>query len=294
MTAVILSIPDDPDAIPGWLERQLLGPDLERLVRELSVLHPAPADPPTLPEAIGGYREEILHSGLAAVPRPVLSLLLRTPALLPELQELVFTQGGSYWDEVSADPDLTARADRVVRRVRRVLEANPGAPPARRRGRWLIGHAVTALAAAAAVLAALYLGGWRPQPPPPPPKTTSGPGWGFTKIEQLPRDGGDTAVLRRLADLAAEWSNQRPDDVAGLDRRLIEFRAGCSALLLADDLPLSPENRKWLRLRCEDWAAAIDGHLRTLEETRDAVAVRAAADSTVRQIVAELRARAAS
>ena len=41
-------------------------------------------------------------------------------------------------------------------------------------------------------------------------------------------------------------------------------------------LPLSDENRTWLRLRCEDWAAAIDGHLRALEETRDAAAVGAA------------------
>jgi hypothetical protein len=79
-----------------------------------------------------------------------------------------------------------------------------------------------------------------------------------------------------------------------LARQLSDFRQGCSALLLAQDLPLSAPQREWLKLRCGDWAAAIDDHLRRLEATRDVAGVRTAADVTLTGIVKELRERAAA
>ena len=40
MTLVAFTIPDDPAALPGWLERRLVAPDFGRFVAELSAVFP--------------------------------------------------------------------------------------------------------------------------------------------------------------------------------------------------------------------------------------------------------------
>jgi hypothetical protein len=287
MTGVTLTLPDDPADVPGWLEGLLLGPDLDAAVAELAHVHgPAPAPP--LGEVLGPHEGAVMGGGLAALPRPSLGLLLRHPALLPELRDRVLTAGGPYWDRYLGRFD--AAADRVLARVGRTL-----APAEPVRGRGWKGYAVASLATAAAVLAAVYAaGGLRSRPIGPTPRPdpeVAAARWGFQKVDQLP--GGDAAALAALAGLADEWSRKRPDTPADLLQRLVEFRHGCGAVQLADALPLSAREADWLRLRCADWAAEIDGHIRALERTRDAVAVRAAADGTAARIAGELRARAA-
>ena len=296
MSSAVLTIPDDPAAVPGWLERRLLAPDLHRLVAELEAVHGPPPAPPRLDDVLGGHAPAVLADGLGRLPRPALSLLLRHPALLPELRDRVLVEGGAYWDRYLGD-DLTAAGEQVADGVRAALRAAEPAPARRRPARW-VGYAVTALATAAAALLGVYLAGWRPPPRQPGvqpgPETAAAAGWGFQKVRQLPRDATDAQTLSALADLASEWGKKRPETADELARRLVEFREGCAAIRLADGLPLSVPQRRWLDLRCGDWAAAIDHHLRTLEETRDVAAVRAAADRTTADIVRELRGRAAA
>jgi hypothetical protein len=289
VTGVVLTIPEDPDGLPGWLERQLVGPDLDRLVAELTVVHGRPPSRASLAAVLAGHRERVLAAGLGELPRPALCQLLRQPDLLPELQHMVLSEGGPYWDGIRDDPAESGAAERVTKRVMRAVaaESRPPRVPGRRSA-W-VGYAATALATAALVLAAVYLGG-----PPPGVAPRASAVWGFARVKELPRNAGDAAVLSRLADLAQEWANQRPTDADGLARRLMEFRLGCSVLLLDDDLPLSAPQQKWLRLRCGDWAAALDALLRRLDETRDVAGVRAAADATVAGIARELRDRAAA
>ena len=112
------------------------------------------------------------------------------------------------------------------------------------------------------------------------------------KVQSLPRDAGDATTLTALADLAAEWPKKRPDTALDLAHRLTEFRGGCAAIQIIA-LPLSEPQAKWVRLRCGDWAAEIDSHLRALEGGKDVASVRTSADRTAERIEAELRDRAA-
>jgi len=290
MTSPLLDIPDDPAVVPGWLEAELLGPRLGRLVAELDAVH-RPASEPLFDDVLAAHAPAVLARGLAALPRPALRLLLRNPVLLAELRDLVLADGGPYWDRYLVTPETTAAADRVAERVRTALAP---AEPTRPRGRWL-GYAGTAAATAAAVLAAVYLLGGVRGPalvgPDRPPEVAQAGGWGLARVGALP-PADDTATLAALARLADEWKKKRPETPTDLARRLVEFREGCAAIQLATDLPLTDANRRWLRLRCADWADEVDAHLRALEATRDVPAVRAAADATADRIARELRARA--
>ena len=276
MRTVVLTMPDEPDAVPGWLERELVGANLPRLVAELGVVHDAGGRTADLTAVLGRDRDALLAGGLAAIPRPVLSTLLTTPSLLPELQSLVFEFGGPHWDGVIAKTDLPADADRVGNAA---LAAIPVVPRRPARSRHWMERAVWGLAVAAAVVVAVNL------------STPASGGWGFNKIAELPRDGGPKAVFAKLADLADEWNKKPTADRLALAKRLSEFRLGCSALQAAD-LPLPDSESRWLKGRCTAWAALLDGHLRDLDATGDVPAVRASADATAASIARELRDRA--
>jgi len=292
MTSVVLTIPDDPAAVPGWLERHLLARDLNRLVAELETVHRPAVTVPVLDDLLGHHALGVLAGGLSGLPRQTLSMLLRHPSLLAELRDRVLIEGGSYWDHYLRTDGFAETGSRVADRVRAAVATSPPTP--RQNSFRRVGYAATAFATAAAVLVGVHLAGLRVPVATPGTEIVAGPGWGFQKVKQLPAAATDAQTLTALADLAAEWGKKTPATPAELARRLVEFREGCAAIQLAENLPLSDPNRQWLRLRCGDWAAALDGHLRTLEDTRDTAAVRTAADRTVAGLVAELRARAAS
>ena len=98
-------------------------------------------------------------------------------------------------------------------------------------------------------------------------------------------------MFGKFAELADQWNAKPTPDATALAQRLIEFRQGCAAIQLARDLPLPADDIRWLKLRCADWAAKIEDHLRTLEETGDTEAVQASVRSTIADIVLELTTR---
>lgn len=273
----LLAMPEDPTALPGWLDGTLLGPDLPQLVEELRVVH-RPGAKPNLDAVLGGSRDEFLARGFSALPRAVRSQLLRNPDLLLELPELVYRDGGHFWFAEPLPPDEQARSEQVAANVYAALRS---AEPRRTSGgRWAerVGW-VAALAAAVVVAVTVFGSG------------TASAGWGFNKIAELPRTGGAKAVYAKLADLADEWNKKPTDDRLSLAKRLTEFRLGCSALQAATDLPLPAAEVAWLKTRCREWSDRIDGHLRDLDATGDVAAVRAAATATAVSIARELRER---
>jgi hypothetical protein len=101
-----------------WLERQLVGPDLLDLVRELTVLHGNAAGPDAGAVFQEQHRSEILQRGLAALSEEQLQRLFRNPALLLQLQEWVLVDGGPYWDGVlSGSATLPIAAPSLVPRT---------------------------------------------------------------------------------------------------------------------------------------------------------------------------------
>jgi hypothetical protein len=307
MTLHALTIPDDPDDLPRWLERRLMAPDFGGFLAELSALFPAGTDPPRpLPDR---WQTMALTDGLQPLPPDVLTRLLLNPPLLAALQERIALDGGAYWDAVSErsdDPrDSFARGREAVERMlaadaaasqgtTTVRRANPNAgprPTSRGGGRGYKLWAIVSTGVAACLAVAVGLLTARGPGEPPIPKAQIA--WGWAKPGGLAADLRDPkAYLNTLAANVEEWSLHRPSDPAGLGNRIAEFRTGCTRLLHSAYGPLGPADKAWLLEQCRAWAKALDGHLQALDGGADPLVVRAGVDDTARVAAAALRERA--
>jgi hypothetical protein len=281
MSPILLTIPDAPGQLAGWLERQLVGLDLRRLVAELEAVHgPAPQVP--LRQTLGPHLARIVQGGLGGLPPEVMRRLLRQPLLLLELHEFVLVEGGHYWESVLAgSPRLEERVERGRRHVETLAHGRRTLAPGKADRRAWLG-VVLALAAGLLLLVGVWWQ-WRPSP---------ASGWGWDRPGALAANRTREEYLTGLADGANEWFNKRPETPQALAKRLNEFRAGCSTLILAEHGPLTPDDRTWLRGKCRAWAKKLDGHLADLEAGKDVEAVRGEADATVNQLIKALRTQA--
>jgi hypothetical protein len=322
MTLHVLEMPEDPAQLGHWLERQLVGMRLAELAAELAAVHPETADDPaSFGEILGDSESAVLEEGLRGVPAESLRKFLLHPLALLELQGRVLAEGGAYWDRVRPPTD---RRERDLRRDWGRLQAQIGAflseeavGPAASPGPEILpfrGEAPAAAIAAAgrgrprawgrmfgALAAAVILvlatlawptirddrqGGQGAAP------VASAAAWGWARDGALGKELPRADYLEGLAKAGEEWFDARPADALALARRLGELRLGCSRLILSPKEPLNDEDRAWLTERCRAWAVAIDGHLTSLEGGADPVAVRDAADATVRKLIDALRNRA--
>src|SRR5262245_118366 len=112
-----MNIPDQPGALAGWLEEQLVGLELAELVADWQAVHAPSGHAATLDDVLGARRRDVLERGLAVVPPTDLRRLLRQPHLLLELQELVLEQGGTYWQQVDAGGQLEVMVRRGEQRI---------------------------------------------------------------------------------------------------------------------------------------------------------------------------------
>src|SRR5262249_15381922 len=109
--------------------------------------------------------------------------------------------------------------------------------------------------------------------------------WGWDRPGALRQDVSARDYLDALASAAEEWSKARPETAPALARRLNEFRAGCSTLILTTHQPLNEEGREWLKGRCQVWAEEIDKVLTKLEDDGRVMDARDEADKLARKIV---------
>jgi hypothetical protein len=299
MKLIALEIPDDAGALAGWLESHLVGLDLSALIAQLEAVHgPASARPPiALDTVLGAQRGDVLAHGLSALPPEKLKPLMRYPRLLLDLQDLVATSGGAYWNEraeAALGRSHQAAIDRGWERLTDRAIPTLATPPIKQfRMRW--GALAVAALSAAAVVFAIVTFAHRPPGGPPPENgpivaTTT---WGWTRPDALPQDLSRDAYLKHLADGAQAWFNKRPADPAALAQRITEFRRGCTVLIASPHRPLSAEDRAWLVEKCRAWAEKLDTHLAALRSGDAAVAVRRQTDETVNRLIAALRERSA-
>jgi hypothetical protein len=287
MMLVAMTIPDDPAQLASWLERQLAGLDLGRLVEELSIIHASPAAPPaSLRQLLGDHVAAVTQQGLAGLPFATLRQLLRQPALLLELQEIVLSAGSPYWDRLAAAGASETMIERGWQRLRQTLPLDPPVE-VRIRGRWLT-YGLAFLSAAAAILLLAFLIYPLFLPPSPPAVVA----WGWAKPGALPRGGSPAAYLRQLAAEADEWFSQPRDSKEALTSRIDELRQSCRVLLEADHEPLAPADRAWLKERCRDWLKKFDEASAALEAGEDVKATGAKVDATIRRLAAAMRERA--
>jgi hypothetical protein len=290
MNLVVSSIPEDTVALGAWLERHLVGLELAQLIGELQAIHSPLPESLSVESVLAGRLEEVYQSGLSGLPRELLRKLLTQPSLLFELQELVLTHGGPFWDEVARrNQPVEAIVERGWERLLGVRA--PAAPPIRQREgslrkRWFRRALLGGLAAAAIVVAAVSL--WQFTRPPARLPVA----WGWARPDALPENVSREEYLETLANEAGEWFNKRPETAEALGRRIDEFRQGCSSLLQANHRPLPEADRQWLVERCRKWAEKLDRNLADLQAGKDVEAVRWETDATINQLIRALRQRA--
>ncbi len=295
MTLVAFTLPDDPTALPAWLERRLLAPDLGRFVSELSAAHPDDGTQ-SAEKLLGDWYPHVLEDGFAQVPVKRLRKLLRRPSCLLDLQEAILIEGSPHWDAVAdaeeGFADAQERGKFALEKLLvkpRVVERRPTPP---KRGRTYKTWAMAATALAACLLVTVGVLVW---PSEETPRGKFEPvAWGWGRPGGLAADATDRAAyLKGLAKSADEWFEQRPTAAAAVGQRIAELRAGCSKLILSNYGPLPPDEKAWLIEKCKEWSRAMDAHLAAAEAGGDPVAVRGDVDATVRGISQTLRARAA-
>jgi hypothetical protein len=289
-------VPDDPERLGGWLEGHLVGLELGNLTTELAAVHQrAGDDKSSLGDILGEQRSELLEDGLSTLSAGQMRRILQTPRLLMELQELILSEGGSYWVQLagSAETDVNA-----IEGVWSRLQPAMGAPApdstdtvATAKAAWYRPWLVSVVTAVF-VLIGVQLARQTGQPAGDAEVGTQG-GWDWAQPEALPENVAAGEYLTALADGAGAWFNQRPETAPELARRISELRQGCTTLLLADHRALSRSDRDWLLTECRAWAQALDEHLAAVEAGEDVLTVRSAADETVNSLMDALRERAA-
>ncbi|NNJ25772.1 hypothetical protein [Alienimonas chondri] len=310
------TIPDAAPARGPWLDSVLVGDDLDRLVAELDALGSAVAAERApvaqSPEAeldalLGTHRSTALADGLAAAPAETVETLLTRPELLLALRTLVLTEGGPHWDAVASDdPALRAAADRVVAAVKQrtgeagetaaaqdlPMPASAVAPTDERSERkrsWGTAVLTGVAGLALGLIAAFFLTPDPAAPGPAGPAAVASIGWGWAGPEGLPAADDPRAYLDGLADEAEEWFKKRPETDAAVAKRIGEFRAGCSVLILAEHPALPDDAADRLREKCRLWASALDEQLAAVEAGEPPIEVRGRTDETVRKLIVALR-----
>jgi hypothetical protein len=126
--------PQDDDDFVAFLEPKLVGTDLPELVDALS--HRVP-----LREVLGDSQSAVLAAGLRMAPLSALrEHVLRHPRSLFRLQDLVYTKGGPYWDQVKFHRDIAvgyAHLATVNGKITESLQSTETEPALRDAGRGL-------------------------------------------------------------------------------------------------------------------------------------------------------------
>jgi len=283
----LFDIPDDHRKLPAWLEKQLVGVHLAELVAELTAVHGS-SERPTIEDLLDGQWDAVYQSGISGLSQATLRRLLTQPALLLDLQDLVLINGGDYWNQVEREAAVSRMIDRGRRNVLNGPDGNAAAAQrytaaSQRRRDWLV--ALGAIAATTLVILASQQSRRTP--------TQVGPvAWGWNKPGAIPAAGSRSEYLEALANAANDWFSKRPAQPADLATRILQFRQGCSTLILSEHKPLSADDRSWLVGKCRAWAEKLDQHLEELESGADALVVLDAADETIRKLTEALRERA--
>jgi hypothetical protein len=289
MSFTALDLPDQNASLAGWLEDHLAGLDLADVVAGLEAFRSSSESSPALDDVLQGQQPSLLERGLAVLSESKLQALLRHPRLLLPLQELVLTQGGSYWRNRPLNPDHQDLVETLWPRIERQVSPaatrrdSPGGGIAARHSAW-----AKVLTVAAVLMVGFF--GWRQWQSPP----SAAAGWGWDRPGALAANVSAPDYLRQLAAGANDWFNQRPQDQLALRTRLQQFQHGCDTLLAAPHTPLAAADREWLLERCRAWRGKIDGHLAALDAGTPLTDVLTAADETVNKLRTALTERAAT
>ncbi|MEI8017231.1 MAG: hypothetical protein WCH39_03475 [Schlesneria sp.] len=294
-----LDMPDDPQLIPGWLERHLMGVELGELVAELEAVHGPAESPTTLDKVCGKEFSQILEHGLSVLSREQVHCLLKQPDLLLELQEQVLIHDGSYWTSIPVEPELVTAVQQGWQRLSSELGLSadilpvPGRQSSHDIAGTTVQHSSTnfflhgrRMAATVAAVLLVSIGLWMFQKP-----HQQSLAWGWNRPGTFVADVDAEKYLDRLAERADEW-RQRPHDTPDqLRNDLKDVRNACLTLLDANHDPLPLVQSDELKKRCRKWLGKINDHLAALDQGDNLLEVRQQADDTMDKLVTAIRNR---
>ena len=263
MKIAFCEIPEDQRDWPAWLEQRLVRLDLCQLAAELDTLRGEKKYPlETLESICGQSLEQVIERGVRSLTTGQISLLMRQPELLLELQDLVLSQGGVYWDQVSnaereaskvsllgsESINLSLNEERKVN-VRQILPTS-----------WSYRHASIAAFAATIFIA---FGVWISRPVQSP-----GGGWGLDNPELLSANLSSELYFKKLADAAGTFSKKGLDTKDNALKRITEFKAGCDKLARATHPQIkNNKERQLLTSKCAKWSATLDKFIGQVKNT---------------------------
>jgi hypothetical protein len=271
----VLDLPEASRDLGPWLDRLIVSPRLAGAVNDLSAIHDSKEEWPTVDEArewLGSDVDAVLERGLGTVTNNRLRQLLVRPALLPAIQELVFVDGGEYWNRLVADSSPAA-----------VTEP----PPPTARPRWLFTLAPLVIAASIAAFVVVEsqrdrgLDGKVADSDLTVMRGTDGGsaestgtalqpwGWSRPGVEDRAKDPAAVPIL--LADALEEWfrvtSTVGESDVEALRPLADELWAGCERALALPLQGMAPELRQRLQSQILLFQRQLQAVLRRLDES---------------------------
>jgi|GEM_PF-5321262 len=316
-----LCLPDERRAWAAWLEKQLVGSELPKLVEQLIVLGKLSGNRPpeiTLQDWLAGDKANILSRGLQKdIAQARIEALVRNPALLMELQELILLEGEEYWlrlPKSSADQAFeksvmqkvlaridsapnpsgatalsslasgpldnsssTALAKKEVQPV--VRSSSVGTARPNSRSTWFALGAIAATAAA--VMLILFN-----------PFTVPKKGEFFAALElQAPAATPQESLLRMASQVSKDWKSNLTDAKA-LRRQLVAFRDSCDFLIYGPLLKslegLPDEKRELVVSRCQAWKKTATELIDSLEAGGSVGEIQPKADEMIKKLNAKL------
>jgi hypothetical protein len=308
-----LLLPDERKEWAAWIEKQLMGTELVRVVEQLIVLggnHPAVL---SLEAWLGEDRNNVLEHGLQKdIAQSRIEDLVRNPALLLELQELVLLEGDNYWlqlpkssaqqelensiaqkvsTQLNLPSDISIPLQSLAKQVNHSLDpVNREVRPAIRPSESVVetnknrtnGWTWAALAATAAAVMWMILN------PFSPPSN----GQFFAALElQTPAATPQQALQRMALRVDQDWKRGLTDPKA-LQRQLEVFRDSCDFLIdgplvkSLDGLPTATQDD--IRQRCKKWQEKASELIAALASGNPVNDVQTGADEMIGKLINKL------
>ncbi len=302
MKSLLIEIPDAKQELVDWLEPILVSGDLRQLVSELAVVstHGKPSD---LNVLMGGKLDLALQRGLVEVAEADLQRLLRHPYSLMELQQEILERGARHWLDLVETSNLIAdegalreglarqiEQSELERASRNQVVTSTGSSMKREVGIPNAASSLRLFSMAAVLLLAVTAGffvfaNW-------PAPNTGTVAWGWASADDL-SDLTPAEYLNKLARGADAWFNQRPVQRDDVRQRLLEFKAGCEKLIVADHAVLEADTKQWLVATLQRCLDDVNAQLTRLDSNdATAVKIRTDIDQVIRDVAAGLRNRA--
>lgn len=299
----VLDIPESSADLGPWLDRLVVSPTLADAVDDLSAIHDATEGNLAVEEArnwLGSNVAAVLEQGLGVVGNERLRELLMRPALLPAIQEIVFVDGGAYWNRLVAESPFD----------------DPRPQASQARPRWLFVMAPLAIAASIAAFVAVEMrvgpkAGRNNHDPDltvmrgtngdsAPAKDDALQPWGWNRMGLVDDVAESAAVADRLASALEDWftvtATGGDSDLATIRSQTEELWAGCEQVLALPFVGMAPEFRKEVRSRITLFQKRLQALLQQVDDGEStnkapvvAADIKREVDSLVRGTASALR-----